>query len=69
MSRSRQVARGVIIPPGSYHWLRYRAEVGTAQKRRFYTQVTGWWGDFLQRATDAQIDLDRRLESNRVVDH
>jgi len=41
-----EVARGVIIPPGSYHWLRYRAEVGTAQKRRFYTQVTGWWGDF-----------------------
>lgn len=41
-----EVARGVTIPAGAYHWRRYRAEVGTAQKRRFYTQVTGWWGGF-----------------------
>ena len=40
------VARGVSIPPGSYHWRRYRLEAGTAQKRRFYTQVSWWFGGF-----------------------
>jgi hypothetical protein len=37
---------GVIIPPGTYHWKRYRIEGGTAQKRRLYTQVTWWFGGF-----------------------
>jgi hypothetical protein len=37
---------GVVIPPGVYHWKRYRLEGGTAQKRRFYTQVTWWFGGF-----------------------
>jgi hypothetical protein len=41
-----EVADGVIIPEGTYHWRRYRAEVGTAQKRRFYTQLTAWFGGF-----------------------
>jgi uncharacterized protein DUF5916 len=37
---------GVIVPPGDYHWKRYRIEGGTAQKRRLYTQVTWWFGGF-----------------------
>ena len=37
---------GVPIPPGRYHWTRYRIEGGTAQKRRLYAQVTWWFGDF-----------------------
>jgi hypothetical protein len=37
---------GVIVPPGSYHWRRYRLEAGTAQKRRLYTQLTWWFGGF-----------------------
>jgi hypothetical protein len=41
-----EVARGVVIPPGRYHWMRYRVEVGTAQKRRLYTQLTYWFGGF-----------------------
>ena len=36
----------VLIPAGSYHWKRYRLEVGTAQKRRLHSQVTWWFGDF-----------------------
>ena len=40
------VARGLSIPPGSYQWMRYRLEAGTAQKRRFYTQLTWWFGGF-----------------------
>lgn len=41
-----EVADGVVIAPGSYHWMRYRIEVGTAQKRRFSTQLTTWLGGF-----------------------
>lgn len=41
-----EIADDVFIPPGSYHWRRYRLEVGTAQKRRLYSQVTWWFGDF-----------------------
>ena len=41
-----EVADGVVIAPGAYHWMRYRIEVGTAQKRRLYTQLTGWVGGF-----------------------
>lgn len=41
-----EVAEGVVIPPGSYHWKRYRLEVGTAQKRRLYAQLTWWFGGF-----------------------
>jgi hypothetical protein len=41
-----EVADGVVIPPGSYHWRRYRLEAETAQKRRLYAQVTWWFGGF-----------------------
>jgi hypothetical protein len=41
-----EVAGGVVIPPGRYHWMRYRLEVGTAQKRRLFAQVTWWFGGF-----------------------
>ena len=44
--------RGVFIPPGSYDWLRYRLEAGTAKKRRLYTQVTWWFGDFYNGKLD-----------------
>jgi hypothetical protein len=47
-----EVATGVFIPPGSYHWRRYRLEGGTAQKRRLYTQVTWWFGDFYNGRLD-----------------
>jgi hypothetical protein len=41
-----EIADGVMIAPGSYHWMRYRVEVGTAQKRRLYAQLTWWFGGF-----------------------
>jgi uncharacterized protein DUF5916 len=43
---------GVFIPPGSYHWMRYRVEVGTAQKRRLYAQLTWWFGGFYNGELD-----------------
>lgn len=50
-----EIADGVIIPPGSYHWMRYRVEVGTAQKRRLYSQLTWWFGDFYNGDLDQLI--------------
>jgi MFS family permease len=47
-----EVASGVAIAPGSYEWLRYRLEAGTAQKRRLYTQLTWWFGDFYNGTLD-----------------
>ena len=34
------------IPPGTYRWNRYRAEVGFAAKRPLSGQLTWWFGDF-----------------------
>ncbi|OLE65536.1 MAG: hypothetical protein AUG74_12315, partial [Bacteroidetes bacterium 13_1_20CM_4_60_6] len=47
-----EVASGVVIAPGSYEWRRYRLEAGTAQKRRVYTQLTWWFGDFYNGTLD-----------------
>ena len=46
---------GVEISAGSYHWRRYRLEIGTAQKRRFYSQVTWWFGGFYDGSLDQVI--------------
>ncbi|HVH27766.1 MAG TPA: DUF5916 domain-containing protein [Vicinamibacterales bacterium] len=46
------VIDGVEVSPGSYHWNRYRLEVGTAQKRRLYAQLTWWFGGFYDGSLD-----------------
>jgi hypothetical protein len=46
------VAANITIPPGSYNWMQYRLEAGTAQKRRFYTQLTWWFGGFYNGTLD-----------------
>ncbi|MGE5199569.1 MAG: DUF5916 domain-containing protein [Rhodospirillaceae bacterium] len=43
-----EIAPGVVIPAGSYHWTRYRLEAGTAEKRRFSGQLTYWFGGFYE---------------------
>jgi hypothetical protein len=50
-----EVSDGVVIPPGRYHWQQYRLEVGTAQKRRLYTQFTWWFGGFYDGTIDQLI--------------
>src|SRR5262249_22520304 len=46
------ITDAVTIEPGSYHWRRYRLEAGSARKRRFYTQLTWWFGDFYDGTLD-----------------
>lgn len=41
-----EVADGVVIPAGTYEWRRYGVEVGTAEKRRLFAEVSAWWGGF-----------------------
>jgi hypothetical protein len=43
---------GVVIPPGSYQWLRYRLEAGSALKRRFSAQATWRFGGFYSGSLD-----------------
>lgn len=41
-----EVANGVTIPVGAYHFPRFRLEAGTAAKRRLSGQATWWFGRF-----------------------
>jgi len=41
-----EIAEGVVIPAGSYHWMRYRLEAEIATKRPVSGQVTWWFGTF-----------------------
>jgi hypothetical protein len=51
---------GVIVPPGSYHWSRFGAEVETAAKRSWVLALEGKWGDFYDgslRQVEAALTL------------
>jgi hypothetical protein len=50
-----EIADGVIIPAGSYHWYRYRLEAGFASKRRLSGQATWWFGRFYTGKLDEFI--------------
>jgi hypothetical protein len=52
-----EIADGVVIPPGAYHWNRYRVEVETAAKRRLAGQASWWFGGFYTGTLD-QIELE-----------
>ncbi|MDB4890918.1 MAG: hypothetical protein JWL61_2773, partial [Gemmatimonadetes bacterium] len=47
-----EVANGVTIAEGTYHFNRFRLEAGTAVKRRLSGQATWWFGQFY----DGQLD-------------
>lgn len=51
-----EIADGVTLPAGPYHWNRYRLEAGLAAKRRFSGQLTWWFGDFYTGRLD-EYDL------------
>jgi hypothetical protein len=41
-----EIADGVMLPSGSYHFNRFRLEGGLAAKRRLSAQATWWFGQF-----------------------
>jgi hypothetical protein len=51
-----EIADGVVIPPGSYHFIRYRMEADIASKRKVSGRVTWWFGPFYDGSLD-QLEL------------
>ncbi len=47
-----EIADGVVIDPGSYHFIRYRLEWAMAAKRMVSGQITWWFGDFYDGKLD-----------------
>jgi hypothetical protein len=41
-----EISTGVFIPPGNYRFTRWRAEFGTASKRRWKVDGTWWFGEY-----------------------
>jgi hypothetical protein len=41
-----EIADGVVLPPGDYRFTRWRAEFGTASKRRWKVDGTWWFGTY-----------------------
>ena len=61
-----EVADGVTIPPGAYHFPRFRLEVGTAAKRRLSAQGTWWFGRFYDGRLD-QYELTGAWRPSSLV--
>jgi hypothetical protein len=61
-----EIADGVVIPPGSYHWQRYRLEAQTAAKRKFSAQVTWWFGGFYTGKLD-QVEVQAAWTPSPLV--
>jgi len=61
-----EVGPGVVIPPGSYRWTRYRAEVNTATKRPWVVDAAWWWGGFYG-GTLRQLELGVTVKPNTHV--
>ena len=72
-----EIRPGVVIPPGSYRWSRYQAEVSSATKRPWVVEVGLWWGGFyggtlhqlesaLTLKPSSHLSLRLQLERNDV---
>src|SRR6185295_17633173 len=64
LDRPFEISRGVVIPPGSYRWTRYRAEINTATKRRWVIDAAWWWGGFYG-GTLEQLEFGATLKPSR----
>lgn len=63
------IAKGVIIDPGAYHWMRYRLEAQTASKRAINGMATWWFGGFYGGSLDEiQLRLNIRPISSLVLE-
>lgn len=61
------IAEQVVIPEGSYHWTRWRAEVAFATKRKVSGQLTWWFGDFYSGVLDEFIATAAWKPSNLFI--
>jgi len=56
-----EIADGVVIPVGTYDWVRYRAEVDFAGHRLVSGRISWWFGDFYDGRVD---EISTRLAIN-----
>ncbi|HSG07989.1 MAG TPA: DUF5916 domain-containing protein [Longimicrobiales bacterium] len=61
-----QIADGVVIQPGAYHYVRYRAELELAAKRMVSGQLTWWLGSFYDGSLD-QFEGTLRVKPSELV--
>ncbi|MDP2957943.1 MAG: DUF5916 domain-containing protein [Longimicrobiales bacterium] len=61
-----EISDGVVIQPGSYHFVRYRAEVALAAKRMVSGQLTWWLGSFYDGTLD-QYEGTLRIKPSELV--
>ena len=61
-----EIADGVQIQPGSYHFIRYRAEFEAAAKRPVSGQLTWWFGPFYD-GTLHQLNGRVRIRPSELV--
>ncbi len=61
-----EIADGVVIEPGSYHFMRYRLEWEMASKRAVSGQLTWWFGSFYDGSLD-QIEAKVRVRPSELV--
>jgi hypothetical protein len=61
-----EISPGIILPPGSYRWNRYRVEANTATKRRWVVDAALWYGDFYNGAR-RQTELGLTLKPTTHV--
>ncbi len=47
-----EIAKGVVLPEGDYSFDRYRVEIKTANKRRWSSTLTWWFGTFYSGTAD-----------------
>jgi hypothetical protein len=61
-----EIATGVVIPPGSYQWTRFRGEANSATKRQWVIDAAIWWGGFYA-GNRRQLELGLTLKPNTHV--
>jgi hypothetical protein len=61
-----EISPGVVIPPGSYRWTRYRTQVNTATKRWWVIDTALGWGGFYG-GTLEQIEFGATLKASRYL--
>jgi len=66
LEKSFEIADGVVIEPGSYHFTRYRLEWQMAAKRKVSGQLTWWFGDFYDGTLD-EIQARVQIRPSELV--
>jgi hypothetical protein len=61
-----EIADGVVIPPGEYHFSRLRLEGEFAAKRMLSGQVTWWFGTFYDGTLD-ELELELEFKPAPLV--